>query len=69
MSFNKNSINFDFFKSICPDKVLTHLQFLELNIDTISQLRLKDPTIIYDLLSYEELGNQKIKYGKILLNQ
>lgn len=65
ISLNKNSINYDFFKSLEKKKVLTHEEFIQMNFQDIKDLRMLNPNLNYDLLNYEDLNFLEFKHDKI----
>jgi hypothetical protein len=56
LSFNRFSINHDFFKNHCPDKLLTHEQFLASDPASLRRRRQQPASAPPPMLEYRQLG-------------
>ncbi len=67
VSFNRFSINYDFFKSFAPSKLLTHEQFLEHGLEQLKHKRMLPPTVPPPMVTFADLEELCLDKGKLFL--
>lgn len=65
VSFNRFSMDYDFFRAFCPSKLLTHEKFMELNSVKICSKRQEPIPSFPKMLEFEELDKIEIENGKL----
>ncbi len=65
VSFNRFSIDYDFFRVFCPSKLLTHEKFMELNPMKICSKRQESIASFPRMLEFDELDKIEIENGKL----
>lgn len=66
--FNRFSINYDFFKSFAPSKLLTHEQFLQCRLYDLKEMRNQLPIKPPRMLTFEELDKLSLVNGKLIFH-
>jgi hypothetical protein len=65
VSFNRFSINYDFFRVYSPAKLLTHEEFLAMDPVSICSRRREPAAGVPKMLTFQELNTLKLEHGKL----
>jgi hypothetical protein len=69
ISFNRFSMNYDFFKNFCPDKLLAHEEFLESSPEVLRRRRMQSMGALPKMLEYHQLDQLSLHNGKLDLSR